>query len=106
MNSKTFFLTYPQSDINPNDFLLFAQTKGNLIEYVIGREHHADGRPHLHAALKFSTAIRGTMRLWDYEGRHPNVQSPRNFAACKQYCKKEENYIEVFSYFYFNLESY
>lgn len=100
MNSKTFFLTYPQSDINPNDFLLFAQSKGDLIEYVIGRELHADGRPHLHAALKYSTPIRGTIRLFDYqlnadESRHPNIQSPRRFEACKQYCRKEGNYIEV-----------
>jgi Geminivirus Rep catalytic domain len=94
MNAKSFFLTYPQSDINPNDFLVFAQSKGNLTEFVIGRELHADGRPHLHAALKYSTAIRGTMALFDFEGRHPNVQSPRKFEACKQYCRKEGNFIE------------
>lgn len=100
MNAKTFFLTYPQSNIDKNEFLQFARSKGDLIEYVIGSEFHADGEPHLHAALKYKQAIRGTMRLFDYpinadESRHPNVQSPRRFAACKQYCKKDGNYIEV-----------
>ena len=94
MNSKSFFLTYPQSNIDKNEFLLFARTKGTLVEYVIGRELHADGTPHLHAALKYTEAIRGTIRLFDFEGRHPNIQSPRAFLACKRYCKKDGDFIE------------
>jgi len=94
VNSKSFFLTYPQSDINKNEFLEFARTKGQLMEYVIARELHADGTPHLHAALKFSNTVRGTMRLWDFQGRHPNVQSPRRWQACKQYCRIDGDFIE------------
>jgi len=94
VNAKSFFLTYPQSNINKQLFLEFARTKGNLIQYVIGSELHADGEPHLHAALKYGTTIRGTMSLFDYEGRHPNIQSPRRFEACKQYCRKEGDFIE------------
>lgn len=94
MNAKSFFLTYPQSNIDNELFLEFARTKGHLIEYVIGRELHADGEPHLHAALKYAASVRGTIRLFDYQGRHPNIQSPRRFEACKQYCRKEGHFIE------------
>lgn len=94
MNAKSFFLTYPQSNINKNEFLLFAREKGDLVEYVIGSELHEDGQPHLHAALKYLETVRGTIRLFDFNGRHPNVQSPRRFEACKQYCRKDGNYIE------------
>lgn len=104
MNSKSFFLTYPQSDIDKNEFLEWAKRKGELMEYVIGREVHANGDPHLHAALKYRTALRGNMQLFDYEGRHPNVQSPRKWNAVKQYCKKEGDFIEVSRYYMNYLE--
>lgn len=99
MNSKSFFLTYPRTDVSKNDLLQFLRTKGTIVEYVIGREAHADGTPHLHAAIKYDKAIRGTTRMFDFrinadEVRHPNIQSPRRFQACKSYCKKDGDFIE------------
>lgn len=94
-NGKRFFLTYPQTShdlLQP--LITFLRTRGQLVGYVIGKELHDNGDPHLHAAIEYESLIRGDKRMFDFEGRHPNIQSPRNWMACKQYCKKDKNFEE------------
>lgn len=94
-NGKRFFLTYPQTLHELSTPLItFLRTKGTLVGFVIGKEFHADGSQHIHACIEFEQLVRGNERLFDFEGRHPNVQSPRNWNACKQYCKKDGNFEE------------
>lgn len=116
MNAKSFFLTFPQCPATKEFFLQFIKERSNerspgsrLIEYVIGQEFHQDGNLHLHAYFKFDRAIRGNMLLWDFtwEGRnyHGNTAGTvRNAGACKTYCRKDGNFIEVSFYFHFYLE--
>lgn len=93
-DGKRFFLTYPQCDKSKEQLLTFLRTKGTIREYVICEEHHADGSPHLHACVAFEEHIRKPVHYLDFENKHPNKQDPRNWAACKVYCRKEGNFIE------------
>lgn len=117
MNAKSFFLTFSQCPATKEFFLNHIKERAEqkqpgarLLEFVIGEELHADGGKHLHAYFKFSTAIRGTMLLWDFEYNgeryHGNsAGTVRNAAACKNYCRKDGNFIEVSIYIFFYLES-
>lgn len=94
-NGKRFFLTYPQTSHDLlQQLITFLRTKGTLVGYVIGKELHENGDPHLHACVEYEQLVRGNERLFDFEQRHPNVQSPRNWNACKQYCKKDGDFEE------------
>jgi len=94
-NGKRFFLTYPQtSHESATHLITYLRTRGELVGYVIGKELHENGDPHLHACVEYESTVRGNERLFDFQGRHPNVQSPRNWAACKTYCKKDKNFEE------------
>ncbi|QDJ95229.1 replication-associated protein [Capybara virus 11_cap1_98] len=93
-NGKRFFLTYPRCDQSKESLLTFLRTKGTIKSFTIGRELHEDGFPHLHAFVEFFSHKRGPTRWLDFEGHHPNVQSPRNPIACRNYCKKDGDFIE------------
>lgn len=93
-NAKRFFLTYPKCNKLPHELVAFLATKGELAYYVVARELHADGSPHLHAAIQFVKPLRGGARHLDFDGHHPNKQDPNNWDACKNYCKKDGDYIE------------
>lgn len=98
-NGKRFFLTYPRTDRTINECIAFLQSAGDLVYYVVCRELHEDGMPHLHACVEFRTVFRGSHSALDWDGRHPNKQDPRKWKACIQYCKKggdfEEGPIDV-----------
>jgi hypothetical protein len=93
-NGKRFFLTYPQCELSKEQLLTFLRVKGQVKCYTICEEKHADGSGHLHACVEFEQVQRRDKRWLDFEGHHPNKQDPRNWSACKQYCRKEGNYIE------------
>lgn len=93
-NGKRFFLTYPQCDSLPHELVIFLHSKGTLKYYIVAREKHADGNFHLHACVEFDTIQRKSVEWLDFEGKHPNKQDPRKWAACVQYCKKEGDFME------------
>ncbi len=94
-NGKRFFLTYPQTNHElANELITFLRTKGTLVAFVVGKELHANGDQHLHVCIEYEGLLRGHERLFDFQGRHPNIQSPRNWNACKNYCKKDGNFEE------------
>lgn len=93
-NGKRFFLTYAQCPEDKEGLLTFLRTRGTLQSFVVAREQHADGQFHLHACVAYEQVIRAGKRHFDFEGKHPNVQSPRNWNACIQYCKKDGDFIE------------
>ena len=64
------------------------------MDYVIARERHADGNHHLHACIEYEQVLRKPSNYLDFEGKHPNKQDPRNWAACKTDCRKENDFIE------------
>jgi len=93
-NGKRFFLTYAQTDYTANELVAFLQSKGNVKRYVVCRENHEDGSPHLHACVEYSSVQRKPVDWLDFNGRHPNKQDPRNWAACQTYCKKDGDFVE------------
>jgi len=93
-NGKRFFLTYPQCAAIPHELAVFFMFKADVKYYLIAKEKHADGSPHLHACVEFDSVQRHSVDWLDYEGKHPNKQDPRNWAACMQYCKKDGDFID------------
>lgn len=71
------------------------KTIDQVNEYVVAKESHADGEPHLHAYVKFQTGLRTTEftpRL-DVDGHHGNYQSARSFRSVVKYVTKDGDYI-------------
>jgi len=93
-NGKRFFLTYPQCDLVPHVLIAFLQFSGPVKSYLVAREKHEDGNYHLHACVEFDTIQRKPVDWLNCEGHHPNKQDPRNWNACKQYCKKDGEFFE------------
>jgi len=93
-NGKRFFLTYPQCDLVPHILIAFLQFSGPVKSYLVAREKHEDGNYHLHACVEFDSIQRKPVDWLDCEGHHPNKQDPRNWNACKQYCKKDGDFHE------------
>lgn len=90
-NGKKVCLTYAQSEFtSKEDLLAFFDSLGEVKFYIISRELHQDGNPHYHCAIEFKRAIRGGCRIFDFQGRHPNLSPPRNWAAWCVYCRKED----------------
>lgn len=93
-NGKRFFLTYPQSSFGFDEYLTFIQSIATVSYVVFGREVHEDGNPHRHVCVEFTERQTGDQTLFDFQGRHPNIQSPRRWNACKAYCKKDQDFTE------------
>lgn len=95
VDAKNFSITYPQCPATKEDLLEHLQALSP--SYIcIGRELHADGNYHLHAALQFKKkkTIRSP-RYFDFLCYHPNVQGTRNIGKWIDYVKKGGNFIEI-----------
>jgi len=64
MNSHTkkiramgWFLTYPHCTVSKEEALAHFESHFKVAEYVIAREEHKDGTPHLHVFLKVQKKI-------------------------------------------------
>lgn len=63
-------------------------------QYVISREEHADGTPHVHAYIRTTRKLSTTnQRVFDVLGHHPNIQAARNIKAVVEYVKKDGSFI-------------
>lgn len=70
----------------------FVRKKYGECEYVIAAEHHANGKFHYHALLKFDTKLDvKDANAFDIEGVHPNVIKPGK--GWHKYCCKTGDYI-------------
>lgn len=94
-NGKRFFLTYPQCPDSKEALRQFLLSKGTVKYFCIARERHEDGNFHLHACVEYENVQRHSSNWLDFNGKHPNVQSPRNWNACKTYCKKDGDFIQM-----------
>jgi len=91
-DGRDVFLTYPQcgelSRERLRDFLI---ERCGVRRFLIGRELHDDGNPHLHAYAAWDTRRRITDNtFFDVDGRHPNIQKPRNAKDVVEYCRKSD----------------
>jgi len=86
-----FFLTFPQCDYDPEEFLNNAKRLEHYKSCAVVRERHADGEPHLHAVLCFTKRRHVRRPDWfDHlaGGAHGNVQRVRNLRASYDYLRK------------------
>lgn len=94
-SAKSVFLTYPQCSVTKEDALSHLQSILPIEQYIVARELHEDGHPHLHAVLTFHSKFHSLEpRVFDLPPSfHPNVQNPRSLRASKDYCSKGGDYI-------------
>lgn len=86
------FLTYPQCPLERQQLLDFILRIEPNAEYIVARERHDDGSPHLHAYVHFGRRRRfASERAFDVDGYHPNIQKPRNKRNVIEYCRKEDD---------------
>jgi len=91
INAKSFFLTYPQCTKTKEEVKAFLESKAPLAYYLIGRELHEDGNPHIHAVVTYKKKLNvKSNRYFDLDEFHPNVQAAKNMAALKNYITKED----------------
>ena len=95
LNARNVLLTYPRSNLEPRELFEFVNNKFKLEKAVISKEKHMDGEPHIHALLTFKTKVNiKNERVFDFNGRHPSMESVRNYAATLNYVKKDGEFEE------------
>lgn len=95
VQAKRFLVTYPQCTLTKEAVLAFYRRKGTVRQYVVCRELHEDGNPHIHVCVEYQRkqTFNGERAL-DIDGFHPNIQKVRNWNSAVQYVKKGDDYIE------------
>lgn len=94
-DSTSFFLTYPQSDLD-NQHVIDAINAICELEWARAcRELHEDGQPHTHVVGKFKRRFQSrNERIFDIQGRHPNIQPIRSIPRAIDYVSKDGDYID------------
>lgn len=93
-----WFLTYAQCDLTPRELLdgLERLPLPAITEYIVARELHKDGNPHLHAFLKFAKKLTFLEDRFDVDGYHPHIQVSKSWVAVQKYVTKGGDYIASF----------
>jgi len=96
MDATTFFLTYPRADIDSNALIAFLESIKPVVWARVGRELHADEGRHSHCIVRFGARVktRNNIRIFDYEGHHPNIQVPRKLLETIRYCGKDGDFVD------------
>lgn len=91
MDATTFFLTYPQSSFEHDAFHNFLTTIKPVVWARVATESHADGGLHIHAVVKFGARVktRSNHQIFDFMGRHPNIQVTRKIKNVLEYVAKD-----------------
>ncbi|OMJ21113.1 Replication-associated protein [Smittium culicis] len=92
--SMSFFLTYPKCALSKETVLAELKKICDIETYIVARELHADGTPHIHAYLKVKKTINSkNPRYFDIMGYHGNYESCRYPKNVMKYVMKDKNYI-------------
>jgi len=95
INAKSFFITYPQCDLNKEIVQDWFKEKFDVIGLRVCKELHADGRPHIHVVFHLEGPFQTrNPRFFDIDGFHPNLQPTRSISASYAYIAKEGDYID------------
>lgn len=88
-------MTWPKCDLQPEDALgrirLCHETP--IKDYVVARELHSDGTPHIHAFIRYEKKVTYKTDLWDSVGKHGNYQQAKSWEKVIGYCKKDGNFV-------------
>lgn len=97
LDTKTFFLTYPQNDTDPNIAMIRIKDyfKENILEILIAQEQHKDEHNHLHIYLKLKERLQTTKNTYfnfiaDKQGNYQGCKKPTDVI---KYIIKTGNYI-------------
>lgn len=97
LQAKNLFLTWPQCEAAKEDVLQKIKEKwSTTLEFaVVSKEEHADGSPHLHAAiaLKQKYRCRDSSDLDSLANSHGNYQSARSMRNTVKYVTKDGDFI-------------
>lgn len=96
--SSALYLTYSQvGDLSVSDVQAFFDSIGSD-KHIIGHELHVDGGHHYHCLVHFGDVQRWDQsRVFDIEGRHPNVKVVRGVANIHRvlaYVTKDDDYYD------------
>lgn len=95
-DAKQVFLTYPRTgELGIDSVAGHLQSLG-CDGHVVGRETHADGEYHIHAYGRWTSRFCSrNQRIFDVNGRHPNIQSVRNATHVITYVKKGGDFVST-----------
>lgn len=97
MDAHAFFLTYPRCHAEKEELWAALNQKGTVTEYIVSRELHADGTPHLHAYVKYEKRRNVTNPAYfDFNGYHGDYQVCKNKHAVIKYVDKHGDSIKNF----------
>lgn len=89
-DSQSAFLTYAQCDASIQEIYDFLNGIKPLDWARVCRERHEDGNYHLHAVCKWTGRIQSrNERLFDWNGKHPNIQPVRSVKNALKYVAKD-----------------
>jgi len=98
IDSKSFFLTYPQCPLTKEEALNLLKTKLEakpIRGIVVAAELHKDGSPHIHAYVLLQKQFNcQNVKFWDLGNYHGNYQKARDINAVVKYISKDGNIIE------------
>lgn len=109
INAQQLFFTYPQCTLTREQCLEQLTNKiksknNDISEYVVCKEEHENGDPHLHVYLKLAKKINiRNANFFDLKhdnedkSFHGNYQTARNAKAVQNYVKKDGNFISNIS---------
>lgn len=93
LDGVRFLLTYPQSEFDFDHVFKFLDGIDKVQWLRVAHELHESGEPHIHCAFQFSKRFRTTnQRVFDFNGRHPNIQSIKSVTKTLKYLEKGANY--------------
>lgn len=95
-NAIKAFLTYAQA--RPltkqqvyDHFVAFDKDHIKCKKVLVAQEAHEDGEPHYHVFIEFSSKLHTRdARVFDIDGKHPNIQACRSPKRTIAYCLKED----------------
>jgi hypothetical protein len=97
INSKKIFLTYSNISLSKESVLEQLQAIIPIKEYIIAKEYNTKEQYHIHALIVAVQKVDILINKLDLKDQnqlvHGNYQPVRNFKACVNYLKKENDYI-------------
>lgn len=94
-NASTVFLTFPHSSFDLKPFIDQLHARYPIKKWIICKERHEDGDPHIHACISFVRKINvRNCRIFDYEGRHPHFGAVLRWKDAVAYCKKDGDFLQ------------
>lgn len=95
LDAQQFFLTYPHSTFDHEAFWNWLNSLEEALYCRIADETHESGEPHVHAVFKFKRRFQSRdAGVFDYQGRHPNIQRPRSLTKSLDYIAKDGRYTD------------